>query len=843
MRGTPLAGVAFVRSSPWASASIPTVPLIANATPIANRWKRGRCGTYAQRMAWRALLAIPVLFTLSGAAACRRAPPPAPPSVQRETIPGVAAAPASPVQPSLDESSIDAAVADAIANRSVPGAVVVVGRHDRVVLRRAYGFRELEPERVPMTVDTLFDLASITKPIATATSIMVLFEKGTLGLDDPLAKYVPDCDKNGKAAITIRHLLLHVAGFPPDIPKGDFGHGREEAIRRICRTPLRAAPGVASIYSDLGFILLEEVVRRVTSRELPDFAAETIFAPLGMKDTGFLPSDERRQRAAWTEFVDGGWRVGVVHDPRAFLLGGVAGHAGLFSTGDDLALYARAILGGGEVDGKRVLSARSVSTMLAPHDIPGGVRALGWNVDGQYRGEGLSPRAIGHFGFTGTALWIDPDKDLFVVVLTNRVHPDGKGDAKPLVARINTLAAQAIGPTAGRVRACADGPADVLTGIDVLRDEGFTRLRGRRVGLITNASGLARDGTSTVDLLRAAPEVRLLALFTPEHGLDANREGRIDSGVDGRTGLPIYSLYGDSFAPSVESLAEIDTLVFDMQDVGTRFFTYASTMDRAMKAARDRDLRFVVLDRPNPIDGIDVSGPVHIPSSRSFVNYHALPIRHGLTLGELATMLNADEHLGLELSVVPMRGWRRSAYWDETGLRWVNPSPNLRSVQQALLYPAVGLLEATNLSVGRGTDAPFERLGAPWIDGRELAAALAAESLTGVDFAPETFTPAADRYAGQRCGGIHVAVHDRAQFEPVRTGLAIARALHRLYPRAWDFAKLDRLLVNPDAMEAIDKGLPLTDIVATFRVELATFAAKREKYLLYLPGDCVKVAR
>ena len=778
---------------------------------------------------------------------CQRSAPPGPPPFHAAALamPDAASTATSPRSGhgGLDEGAIDVAVAEAIANRSIPGAVVVVGRSDRVVFRRAYGFREVEPDRVPMTVDTLFDLASITKPIATATSIMALFERGAVGLDDPLVKYLPDCDKNGKAAITIRHLLLHVAGLPADTPKADFAHGRDEAIRRICNTPLRAAPGLASIYSDLGFILLEEVVRRVTSRELPDFAAETVFTPLGMKDTGFLPSDERKERAAWTEFVDGGWRVGVVHDPRAFLLGGVAGHAGLFSTADDLALYARAILGGGEVDGKRLLSPRTVATMIAPHDTPGGVRALGWNVDGQYRGEGLSPRAIGHFGFTGTALWIDPDKDLFVVVLTNRVHPDGKGDAKPLVLRINTLAAQAIGPVTGRVRACADGAADVRTGIDVLREEGFERLRGRRVGLITNASGLARDGTPTIDLLRHAPEVRLVALFTPEHGLGSDREGRIDSGVDGRTGLPIYSLYGDGFAPSAESLAEIDTLVFDIQDVGTRFFTYASTMERAMKAARDRDLRFVVLDRPNPIDGVDVGGPVRAPASTSFVNYHALAVRHGLTLGELATMLNADEHLGLALSVVPMRGWRRSAYWDETGLRWVNPSPNLRSVQQALLYPAVGLLEATNLSVGRGTDAPFERLGAPWIDGQRLATALAADLLSGVDFAPESFTPAADRYAGRQCGGVHVTVRDRSSFEPVRTGLAIARELRRLYPREWDFAKLDRLLVHPDAMQAIDRGLTPAEIVATFRVELSAFAAKREKYLLYVAGDCEKVAR
>jgi uncharacterized protein YbbC (DUF1343 family) len=693
-----------------------------------------------------------------------------------------------------------------------------------------------------MTLDTLFDLASVTKPIATATSVMVLVERGVVGLDDRLARYVPECGKNGKQAITLRHLLLHVSGLPSDIAKEDFAHGRPEAIRRICNTALRGPPGATSIYSDLGFILLEEVIRRVTSRELPAFAGEAVFGPLGMKDTMFQPPDALKARAAWTELVDGVWRVGVVHDPRAYLLGGVAGHAGLFSTADDLATYARAILGGGEVDGKRVLSARTVAAMIAPYDVPKAIRALGWNVDSSWRGRGLSPRAIGHFGFTGTALWIDPDKDLFIIVLSNRVHPDGKGDAKPLVAAVNTLVAQAMGPPVGRVDACVEDAGSVQTGIDVLRAERFERLRGRRVGLITNASGRARDGTSTVDLLMHADGMKLVALFTPEHGLGGDQQGRIASGHDERTGLPVFSLYGESFAPSVESLAGIDTLVFDIQDVGTRFFTYASTMRRAMEAARDHDLRFMVLDRPNPIDGLDVAGPVQMPPSGSFVNFHPMAIRHGMTIGELATMFDADDHLGVALSVVPMRGWRRALYGDETGLPWVDPSPNLRSVGEALLYPALGLLEATNLSVGRGTDAPFERLGAPWIDAAALASAVAADDLPGVAVTAETFTPEGDRYAHQTCHGLHWRVTDRARFEPVRTGLAVARALRRLYPRAWDLPKLDRLLVHPQAMRAIEAGLPLDAVVGTYAAELAAFAAKREKYLLYGTGDCLAPA-
>jgi uncharacterized protein YbbC (DUF1343 family)/CubicO group peptidase (beta-lactamase class C family) len=816
--------------------------------------------------------------------ACSRTPAPASaPPVASEPLdadgPAEGGAVGSATQDTLPEAEIDAAVKDAIASRSVPGAVVVIGRHDRVLFRRAYGFRQLEPDRVPMTFDTVFDLASLTKPLATATSLMVLVERGAVALDDPLVKYVPECGSKGKSAITLRHLLLHISGLPADISKESFALGRNEALRRICDVTLRGPPGTVSIYSDLGFVLLEEVIRRVTARELPAFAEETIFVPLGMRDTMFQPTDDLKRRAAWTENVDGVWRVGVVHDPRAYLLGGVAGHAGLFSTADDVAIYARAILGGGEVGGARILSRRTVATMTAPYDLPGTIRALGWAVESGWRGEGWSPRAIGHLGYTGTALWIDPEKDLFAVVLTNRVHPDGKGDSKPLLARINTLAAGAIGPQVGRVVCAGDesgarsnagarlasnaglgagreaGVLDarlgeavgagvalgesVRAGIDVLRDEGFERLRGLRLGLITNASGRARDGTPTVDLLMNAPGVNLVALFSPEHGLDATGSGRIGDARDARTGLPVYSLYGEALSPSDDSLAGIDALVFDVQDVGTRFFTYGSTMQRALVAAAEHDLRFIVLDRPDPIDGVDVDGPVLVPPSGSFVNYHSLPIRHGMTMGELATLLNADDHLGVALSVVTMRGWRRASYGDETGLSWVNPSPNLRSVGEALLYPAVGLLESTNLSVGRGTDAPFEHLGAPWIDAKALAAALAAEDLPGVAIQPEIFTPTDDRYAGHACSGVHLTITERSRFPAVRTGLAIARALRRLYPRTWEFAKLDRLLVHPDTMRAIDRGAPLEAIVATYQGELTAFAAKREKYLLYRDRDCV----
>jgi uncharacterized protein YbbC (DUF1343 family) len=506
--------------------------------------------------------------------------------------------------------------------------------------------------------------------------------------------------------------------------------------------------------------------------------------------------------------------------------------------------------------------------MLAPHDVPAGVRALGWDMQTHFsvnKGETLSRRAIGHGGYTGTCLWIDPELDLFVLFLSNRVHPDGKGAVNPLIGRIGSLAGGKLGrrplpvvdvpappgsavvPAASVARP-ASGPATptppssptagerVEVGIDVLKSENFARLRGARVGLITNASGRDQEGARTVDVMRKAPGMSLVALFAPEHGLLADVDERIQNGNDETSRLPVYSLYGDRFSPSDEMLAGIDTLVFDIQDAGARFYTYASTMHRTLAVAAARGLRVLVLDRPNPIDGIDVAGPLPAPGDMSFVTHHPLPIRHGMTLGELAEMINADEHLGATLEVVRMRGWRRAAYFDQTGLAWTPPSPNLRSVAQAVLYPGVALVEGTNVSVGRGTDTPFEVVGAPWIDDR-LAQRLAAESLEGVAFASTQFTPAASTYAGKECTGVRLTVTDRAGFEPIRTGVAIARALLELYPTSWKPDKLNGIIANRSVTNAILNGRPLSDIESMWKADLDSFRNRRKKYLLYADAE------
>jgi uncharacterized protein YbbC (DUF1343 family) len=722
-------------------------------------------------------------------------------------------------------AEIDRAVDEALKAHKMPGCVVAVGHRGRLVWLRAYGARQLQPERVPMTTDTMFDLASLTKPIATATSVMLLVEQGKVALDEPVVKYLPEFGRNGKEAITVAQLLTHQAGLVPDNALGDYRDGPQKAWERVCSLKPTSAPGSKFVYSDVGFIVLGELVRRVSGKTLHEFTQEQFFRPLGMNETGFLPGEGLRRRAAPTEKRDGQWIVGAVHDPRSHLLGGIAGHAGLFSTAQDLAIYAQMLLAKGEFTGHRVLRPETVALMTKPRTVSSGLRGLGWDMRTGYssnRGATFSSQAFGHGGFTGTSLWIDPGRDLFVIFLSNRVHPDGKGSVNPLAGRIGTLAADAI-RTEG-----------VLPGIDVLRRDGFAPLQGRKIGLITNQTGVARDGQSTAVLLQKAPGVTLVALFSPEHGPQGKLDvGNIQDARDEQTGLVVYSLYGATRRPTEKMLGGIDTLVFDIQDIGARFYTYPSTMGNAMEEAAKRKMRFVVLDRPNPIGGQAVAGPVLDAGRESFVGYHRIPVRHGMTLGELARMFNDERQLGLDLHVAPIEGWRRGDRWEATGLRWVNPSPNMRSPSEALLYPGVGLLETTNLSVGRGTPAPFERIGAPWLDGRRLADALNARKFPGVRFEPIEFTPDASVHAGKKCGGVAFVVTDGDALEPVAVGIEIACRLRADYRDVWQAKNYDRLLGNAHALEALLAGKSTAEIQAGWQEGLESFMKRRAKYLLY----------
>ncbi len=725
-------------------------------------------------------------------------------------------------------STIDDQVAQVLKAGRAPGCVIAIGRHGKIAFLRAYGKRQLEPSTKDTTTDTVFDMAWVTKPVATATSIALLVERGKLSYDDPVAKYLPDFAAKGKEKVLIRHLLLHQAGLIPDNAISDYDDGPARAWKRIFAQPLQYAPGEDFAYSDVGYIVLGKVVEAASGQSLDRFVRENIYAPLGMTESGYLPREDLRRRAAPTERRGDHWMQGEVHDPRAFALGGVAGHAGLFSTAADLAVFAQMLLGRGEYAGVRVLAPSSVRAMTEPWPGSHGWRSLGWDVHSSYsgnRGRSMSARAFGHGGFTGTGLWIDPELDLFVIFLSNRVHPNGKGNVNSFIGRVGTIAGDAI---------TDEKPREVATGIDVLERENFASLRGRNVGLITNQSGLDRRGERTINLLHRAEGVKLVAIFSPEHGPrgELDRPG-ITDGRDGPTGLPIYSLYGKTLRPTDAMLGGIDTLVYDIQDVGVRFYTYTTTLGYAMEEAAKRGIRFVVLDRPNPIGGLAVEGPMLDAGRESFVAYDRRPIRHGMTVGELAMLYRDERKMPLDLAVIRCEGWRRDDLLEAIGLKWVNPSPNIRSVTEELLYPGIGLLETTNLSVGRGTATPFEVFGARWLDAAGLQKALTAAKLPGVAFQAVDFTPETSKFAGKECHGIRIAITDRATFRPLRTGLEIARQLALLQADQWAADNYIGLLGNRKVLEAVRAGKTVDEIEAIYRPDTEKFAQQRGKYLLY----------
>lgn len=742
--------------------------------------------------------------------------------------------PAAPVV--VDAGMIDAAAVGAITREEVAGAVVAVVHGGRVVFQKAYGLRSKEPEERPMTLDTVFDLASLTKVVATAPSVMLLVEQGKLLLSDPVAKHLPSFGKHGKERITVEQLLLHTSGLVADNSIGDYKAGRANAFARIDELPLVSDPGDKFSYSDVGYIVLAELVAKVSGEPFDAFAREHLFAPLGMRDTGFNPSPALAARAAPTEPRDGAMLQGVVHDPRAHLLGGVAGHAGLFSTAPDLARFVAMLLARGRRAETQVLAPQTLLRMTKPHELPGGARrTLGWDVRPGFTGG----TGYGHTGFTGTSLWIDPGTDSGLILLTSRLHPDGKGDVGRLRREVAGAVArgriEAAAPKVVTAVAPAAKPGAVMTGIDALEREHFATLKGRKIGLITNQSGIDRAGRSTIDVLRAAEGVNLIALFTPEHGLRGAADGRVSDGRDPRTGLPVYSLYGARMRPTDAQLAGLDTLVFDLQDAGARFYTFATTLGYALEAAAEHHLEVVVLDRPNPTGGVAVEGPVLEPGRSGFTEYHPVPLRHGMTLGELAQLFNAERKIGADLVVMKLEGWRREHTFDRTGLVWISPSPSMRNVDEALLYPGVALLDGTNVSVGRGTDRPFEQVGAPFVDAARLVKELTELRLPGLRFAEASFTPKSGVHANQTCAGVFIGIVDRGKVEPVKLGLAVAQALLRIHSLEFQPSAMRRMIGHEPTYAATVRGDLLDGIVASWKADLEAFAAVRSKYLLYAP--------
>jgi uncharacterized protein YbbC (DUF1343 family)/CubicO group peptidase (beta-lactamase class C family) len=752
---------------------------------------------------------------------------------------------------------IDRTIETAIAEHKLPGGVFHLERGG-AVYEKVYGNRALVPAVEPMTIDTIFDAASLTKVVATTPSIWLLIERGRIDLDAPVSRYIPEFRGGWRDEITIRHLLTHTSGLRPDLDLSPPWSGYDTAIRMAVVEEPRQRPGYTFRYSDINFELLGEIVRRVSGEPLDVFARKEIFEPLGMSDTGFRRGGEtppgqpagpfgfaqgRRQRSIAIAPTEVGIPRGTVHDPTARRMGGVAGHAGLFTTVHDLTLYCRMLLAGGAP----ILRSEIVNMMTTVASPPNVAvrRAGGFDLDSSFsrpRGEIFPLGSYGHTGFTGGFLWIDPFSKTFYIFLSNRVHPNGSGDVLGLQVALGTLAAEAArvpreAPAGalpvrpgGQVRFTFGGP-DTNDGIDHLEVERYAPLRGMRVGLITNHTGIDRAWNPTIDLLRSAPDVTLVALFSPEHGIRGTVDSKINDASDPVSGLPVYSLYGDTRKPKAEQLAGLDALVFDIQDVGTRYYTYIATMGMAMEAAAAAHVKFIVLDRVNPIGGVAVEGPL-LHTEEAFIAWHSLPIRHGMTVGELARMFNDERHIGADLTVIPLQRWRRELWMDDAGLPWINTSPNMRSLTEAALYPGIGMLESA-VSVGRGTETPFELAGAPYADGATLARELTAMSLPGIRFEAAELTPTSSVFAKQRCGGVRLIITDGNALRPVATGVAIALVLHRLYPSQFALDKLAPLLRDPATLEAIRADKPLSEIVAMWREDEAAFVARRAKYLLY----------
>ena len=760
-----------------------------------------------------------------------------------------------------------------MAAKLTPGAVVVVGRGEESLYEKAFGFRATVPTEEPMTLDTVFDLASLTKVVATTTAVMTLVEDGRVRLNDPVALHVPGFERYGKGTITLRHLLTHVSGLRPDVDLHPWT-GYDAAIELAKDEVPTSPPGETFVYSDINFFLLGDIVSRVTGQSLDAYLKRRVFEPLGMKETGFNPPKSLLPRMAPTERCaeQDAWPCkrpgaaplrGVVHDPTARRMGGIAGHAGLFSTARDLQRFVRMLINNGELGGVRVLSAASVRTMTSPQTPAGmrNVRGLGWDIDSTFsgnRGDLFPIGSYGHTGFTGTSLWIDPSSGGYVIFLSSRLHPDGTGDVTPLRGKVATVAAAAIygasdlssGVTTrsaeargARVVPAPSAKADlspVLTGLDVLVRDAFKSLQGKRVGLVTNHTGRSRDGKATIDLLHAAPDVKLVALFSPEHGIRGVLDDDVPATKDEKTGLPIHSLFykGGTGRPADGTLAGIDTIVVDLQDVGVRFYTYQLAMGYVMEEAAKHKVAVIVLDRPNPVNGWQIEGPLSPEpgagqSPNTFIGYMPMPIRHGMTMGELARLYNEERKIGASLTVISMEGWTREQWYDDTGLTWINPSPNMRNLNQATLYPGIGAIEYSNVSVGRGTDQPFEQIGAPWIDGPRLAAALNARRLAGIRFYPIAFTPKASKYANEECQGVFMVITNRSALQPTRLGLEIVAALSQLFGDKYDLQNTWRLVGSQEILTRVRQGADPAAVAAEWAADEARWRRLRAKYLLY----------
>ncbi len=729
-------------------------------------------------------------------------------------------------------SLIDRLVDDAVRKDQLPGAVILVGHRGKVLHYKAYGSRSLSPAKEEMTLDTVFDAASLTKVVATTSAMMKLVESGQVRLADLVTVYLPEF-QGGKSNITVRQLLTHFSGMRPDVDLFPEWSGYDQGIQLALKDKPVAEPNTRFIYSDINFVLLGEIVRRVSGVTLAEFTRREIFAPLGMTDTTFNPPAVWMPRIAPTELYKGmpGPLRGRVHDPTARFMGGIAGHAGLFTTALDLSKFCDMMLGMGSAGATQIFSPFTVQRFTTPQTPPSmpAIRGFGWDIDSAYagqRGDLFPPTGYGHTGFTGTSIWVDPGTSTYIIVMSNSVHPYRRPAVVSLRGRVASVVAAHL-PSAS--------VTPTRTGLEVAAARQFSDFSGQRIGLITNHTGVLPDGRRNIDVMLASG-VKLASLFAPEHGIAGKEDHEMVADArDEKSGLPVYSLYmGNTRKPNPQHLVGLQGLVFDIQDVGARFYTYLSTMKNAMEAAAEKDLSFYVLDRPNPISGRHVEGPLLDEDLVSFIATVPMPVRHGMTLGELAGLINSTLPKPARLRVVRMEGWHRADWYDSTGQLWMDLSPNMRSLNAATLYPGVAMIEfAKNYSVGRGTDAPFEQVGADWIHGAQLAGYLNRRSLPGIRIYATRFTPQASYFAKQSIEGVRFVITDREAFDSTRLGLELCVALNTLYPGKIDFAANAKLIGNRKTIAAIQALEDPKSIQQSWEAALERWSQLRQEYLIY----------
>jgi len=872
-----------------------------------------------------------------------------------------------------DFAPVSALINQGIAEHRLPGAVLLIGHSGRIVFEHAYGDRKLAGEpglngrpapAEHMTENTIFDMASLSKCLSTATSIMQLHEQGKLTFDEPveqiLPAFNPDHDPE-RTKVTVRMLLTHTSGEPADVnlkdPWGLAKPDKAEGIHRALTTPLQSAPAAVFRYSDINFILLGDIVETLSGESLDVYAQEHIFKPLGMTETRYLPIDKAcgphrviGAAIAWAPTPRshsrhacpaGDWNTsllpriaptthddeaksnpganphfdmltrGTVHDPTTRRMGGVAGHAGVFSTAHDVSLFAQALLDRlagrpsnfplqqstlllmttpeqpGAYAGQLTLANTATQSAiargekgaqpgLAPHYPAIGeqdLRGYGWDIDTAFskpRGMLFPIGSFGHTGFTGTSLWMDPGSDTYVVLLANAIHPRGNPPISNLRGEVATAVAQALQLYTSDI-SVPPGTNATMSGIDVLESDHFEELKNialqhngdLRLGILTNQSGVDAHGRRTIDVLTSEMSRvigHLTTIFSPEHGIFGKQDTTsFGPETDPTTGLRVTSLYGPHDTdkrPSHEQLQDLDAVVIDLQDAGVRTYTYEAVTGYFLEAAAqekkqyNHTLNIVVLDRPNPIGGVAVQGPVSDPGHENYTDYGQIPVRHGMTLGELARFYNATKHIDAPLTVVAMQHWARSEFYDQTGLPWVNPSPNLRNLNATILLPALTLLEATNATVGRGTPTPFELIGAGlppkdkttgaqppvWFHASDVAAALNARHIPGVTFAATTTTVDGDPihpYHGQTIEAVRITVTDREALDPPELGVEMLSALHKLYPEQFHLDRAANLLASQATLDAINRGEDPPSIAVTWQPALTDYKAAREQYLLY----------